>query len=97
LQIAEALGLPIENGPSPYKHSYKIEGDNLMDYLTPIPTVAAQKVDGVWVKVEDPTIKYGALADSLGMDVVKYIDMQGWDADHLGDKRYKTMTNRVLC
>ena len=70
-QIAESLGLPIDNGPSPYKHSYRIEGDKLMDYLAPIPVVAAQKnALGAWVKVEDPTVKYGALADSLGMSVV---------------------------
>lgn len=65
-QIAEALGLPFENGPSPYKHSYRIEGDNLMDYLAPIPAIAAQRVNGEWRAVTDDTVKYGALADSLG-------------------------------
>ena len=73
--VAKKLGLSFENGRSPYKHNYRIEGDKLMDYLTPVPTVAAVKENGVWralgVSQEDKNLKYGALADSLGMEVLR--------------------------
>lgn len=93
-QIAEALGLPFENGPSPYKHSYRIEGDNLMDYLAPIPAIAAQRVDGEWRAVTDDTVKYGALADSLDKPVVLYEEvytewMAGYSRVDTRDKAVK--------
>lgn len=95
-QIAEALGLPFENGPSPYKHSYRIEGDNLMDYLAPIPAIAAQRVDGEWRAVTDDTVKYGALADSLGREVLGGMDLGGGDMAHVGDGRYRKMMINVV-
>lgn len=94
-EIAEALGLPVENSPSPYKHSYRIEGDRLMDYLTPVPTVAAQRVNGEWKAVTDMTAKYLDLANTLKGPPLIGFDLGGGDMAH-GDERYRQTEVAVI-
>jgi hypothetical protein len=71
-QIAEILGLPFEMKLSEdfsYFHKYRFDDNNLVDDYN--GSIAAQKnTSGDWVRVLDDTIKYGALANRLGLPYV---------------------------
>jgi len=97
-QIAEALGLPTEvkvNETFSYFNKYRIDGTNLInDYNN---TIAAQRnAEGVWGITTDNTVKYGALADSLGMEVLEGMNFGGGDMAHIYDERYRTMALNLV-